>query len=80
MSFSNDPIATAASSKTYRTVVNELAEVAGVPATHTSSPRNDFEGIKDILDKRTRDTQELMKMWAESMIKAGLHPRFPRLE
>jgi hypothetical protein len=26
-----------------------------------------------------RATQEVMKMWAEHMIRAGLHPRFPRL-
>jgi hypothetical protein len=26
-----------------------------------------------------RVSQEVMKMWAEHMIKAGLHPRFPRL-
>ncbi len=66
-------------SKVYRKVCNELAEVAGIPATHTSFPSQDFQKIKKILDKRSQDTQTVMKMWADHMKKTGLHPRFPRL-
>ena len=73
-----DRAAKAAASKVYRKVCNELAEVAHVPAKHTSVPSQDFAAIKDILDKRVEDTQTVVKMWAEHMTKAGLHPRFPR--
>jgi hypothetical protein len=75
-----DRAAKAAASKVYRKVSNELAKVAGIPATHTSFPSQDFATIKDVLDKRVKNTQTVLEMWAEHMTKVGLHPRFPRFE
>ena len=75
-----DDIRVESASKVYRKVCNELAKVAGVPAPRASSRRQEFETIKDLLDKRGQDQQKAIKMWAEGMVKAGLHPRFPRFE
>ena len=75
-----DQISAESASKVYRKVNGELAEVAGVRAVHTSVPSQDFESIKHILDNRVRHSQELIRMWAESMKKAGLRTRFPRFE
>jgi hypothetical protein len=75
-----EDVAKEAASKVYRTVRNELARVAGVQPSRNSSPRRKFETIKDVLDKRTQYSQEVIKIWAEHMTKAGLHPRFPRFE
>jgi len=67
-------------SKVYRKVNEKLSEVAGVKAVHTSVPSQDFEAIKKTLDNRIQHSQELIKMWAESMKEAGLRVRFPRFE
>jgi hypothetical protein len=48
-----DPVA--ASSKTYRVVVNKLAKVARVTPKHTSYPSADFETMTDILGKKSQD-------------------------
>ena len=69
-----------ASSKTLRKVCNELSRVAGVKPIHSRIPSQDFQAIKEIIDVRMQDTAEVVKMWAERMKKAGLHPRFPRFE
>jgi copper chaperone CopZ len=74
-----DQIRAESASKVYK--VNEkLSEVAGVKAVHTSVPSQDFEAITKTLDNRVQHSQELIKMWAESMKKAGLRVRFPRFE
>ncbi len=75
-----EQIRAGSASKVYRKVNEKLSEVAGVKAMHTSVPSQDFEAIKKNLDNRIQHSQELIKMWAESMKKAGLRVRFPRFE
>ena len=69
-----------ASSMTLRKACNELSKIAGVKPIHSRIPSQDFQAIKEIIDVRMQDTAEVMKMWAESMKKNGLHLRFPRLK
>lgn len=68
----------AASSKTYRSAVNKLSETIGIPETHTSSPRDDFERMNKIIRKRAEHYQEQVRLMAEAIIRLGGHPRFAR--
>jgi len=75
----SDEIAAEAASKTYRKAMKKLAEATGVRAPSTSFPSKDFQRTADLIAKRDRNIQTQLKMWADAMIKAGLHPRFSRL-
>jgi hypothetical protein len=65
-----------ASSMTLNKACTELWTVLGVMPNHSGIPTQDFQAIKEIIDVR----MQAMKMSAERVKKAGLHPLFPRLK
>ena len=66
MTNSNSPAA--ASSKTYRKVVNKIAKVLRIKPNHSSFPSDDFEEMADLVDEKSKE--RAMK-WYRRGIKRG---------